>query len=63
MTAVLNRLADTLVAAVAPKATAQAASTACYSAKCYCRGIYLYYKECCSGHGCGACYSVGPQCA
>jgi hypothetical protein len=59
----LTRLADGLVGAVAPRATAQAAQIqTCYSISCYCSGIRLYKKTCCDLQPCGACYYVGDGC-
>ncbi|WP_416900703.1 hypothetical protein [Micromonospora echinospora] len=59
----VTRLADSLVGAVAPRATAQAAQVqACHEVSCYCRGIDLYKKMCCDFQPCGSCYYVGPGC-
>jgi hypothetical protein len=58
----LTRLADGLVGAAAPKATAQAAPD-CFQLTCYCSGPKLYKKTCCgTSSNCGACYSVGNYC-
>lgn len=60
----MNRLADRMVSAVAPKVTARAA-TSCKRYFCYCRGLSLYTRNVCLTEGQpyeGPCEYVGKGC-
>ncbi|NUW32904.1 hypothetical protein HTZ77_15885 [Nonomuraea sp. SMC257] len=61
MTRQISALADRMVNAVVPKATAHAIRN-CYSISCYCSGPRLYKKTCCDLEPCGPCYYVGLGC-
>lgn len=69
MTRLLGAVADRMVGAFAPKATAQAGCSGTNWAACYCSGIRLYSKQCtyannnCNPTWCGSCQFVGNECA
>jgi hypothetical protein len=61
MRTLVNRIADTMVSAVVPKAEAKAIPCSWTSQYCYCQGSYLYYAYCCKPLNICQCMAkIGP---